>query len=705
MPNIFERLKFGGQRLLKRVGGAISDIGRRSQTGAVLKARIGEGLTGVQQQRARSGIVGERRGALLPRGLQTIAPTVSTPLGSARAERGRFILPTGEDITRSLRQQISLPSDFGRRITPETVRPISPAPLLPLAPQTPLPPQQTGGFIRPVTAEGIPIPQQGVQGVQGTTASGGFQAPQQGTQGLGGGGSAFTGLLGAAGGATAFPVGDAQEEERDRLRDLLRRATDVPPGPQIALPPTLQAQIDQALQGFPQAPQTRLPIEGIGEVVDIGQVEATRQRTQDILSTTEAISDDDFQEFQQNIDFSVQNERAQINRDQPTPDQPVIDTPEQAQYERDNPGIRGQMDAVRQQVGLPALQATQIDLMKQLHATNQAFQGILDDIEANPDLPKGLARRRIQEVQKEQSQRINQIMGQLNIVGQQIDDANSLVNQEFEIAQFEATQEEKEAKRNQDQLEFLISSGAIGAFADTDLQRWSYMTGIPVEGLKAIQNNVNKPDVEIKGSVSDGFFKFTTDKEGNVNVSQLTTGAATTGIDETNIVTFKNLGGGGLDQRFVPIRKLVQKEIDKIQVVNKGTELVNQAERLYNEAVGSEYTGVGSGVLAKVKGVGRVVGGLTGITPEWEAYIDFLDSNRAPIAKGIKGEVGNLAENEQVNALKSFPGRFTTPRVASNKFGQIRTELRTNLDTFGNFEDVISGKEGEVDNYLSTQNI
>lgn len=162
--------------------------------------------------------------------------------------------------------------------------------------------------------------------------------------------------------------------------------------------------------------------------------------------------------------------------------------------------------------------------------------------------------------------------------------------------------------------------------------------------------------------------------------------------------TFEGLDITGEDLTFKPRRKLSAKEQDIVRVVNKGTELTNEAEMLYAEATGKEYEGFGSGVIAKLKGLGRFFGKAAGTSQAWQAYKDYLDSNRAPIAKGIKGEVGNLTENEQENALKSFPGLGTSPKNAAQKFVQIRRELQSNLETFGEFSSSL--EVNEVDAFL-----
>lgn len=150
-------------------------------------------------------------------------------------------------------------------------------------------------------------------------------------------------------------------------------------------------------------------------------------------------------------------------------------------------------------------------------------------------------------------------------------------------------------------------------------------------------------------------------------------------------------GEAGTDIKFVPNGDLTAKQQEQVNTAMGAIGLINQLEAYYSAAAGEEYSGTGAGAVSRVKGVFRMFAQATGsgvpLTGEsgenWAIYKRFLDSNRAPIAKGIKGEVGNLAQQEQQNALKSFPNEFSSPREAQAAFQAIREQITGNLSNLG----------------------
>lgn len=139
-----------------------------------------------------------------------------------------------------------------------------------------------------------------------------------------------------------------------------------------------------------------------------------------------------------------------------------------------------------------------------------------------------------------------------------------------------------------------------------------------------------------------------------------------------------------------------QKElVSKTLIADK---LVGQIEKLYYGAVSSEFEGLGAGFLSRLKGVTRTVGMITGTNQAFTSYINFVDSNLATIAKGLKGEVGALAEGDVKRARASFPTRFSSPQEAKTAFDALKQQIRDNLGIYGDISDtsqdtqVVNGK-------------
>ena len=216
----------------------------------------------------------------------------------------------------------------------------------------------------------------------------------------------------------------------------------------------------------------------------------------------------------QNYEFGLKQELQRLN---PIPQSPVIDTQEQIDFLNNLPQqqkstIRQQMDTARQRIGLPGLETQRVDLMNQALAANQAYQKILDDINANPDLPKGLAKRRLEEVDKMQKSRLLQIKGQLEIVNQQISDSNDSLNREFQIVQAEKSEEERQRDNARQFVQQLISTGTLGVLSPQELNQLAGRLGVDNSVMTQMAEAVKKSAGEYSS------FSTQTDDAGNVSI-------------------------------------------------------------------------------------------------------------------------------------------------------------------------------------------
>lgn len=261
------------------------------------------------------------------------------------------------------------------------------------------------------------------------------------------------------------------------------------------------------------------------------------------------------------------------------------------------------------------------------------------------------------------------------------------------------------------QIGFAISDRNLQRELDTEQLNFLLNEAERREGLavndKAIQGLRNVPD----------FIQGRRDEQ----LRQEALAAAVSGDATGLLENATDVELADLETGFIASSDLTSDQAKKLDAIRVGEKLVDQIEDLYWSAVGGEfsedgtltgeYQGAGAGVFSRVKGVGREIGQFAGLNQKQAIYENFLNSNRAPIAKGIKGESGNLAENEQKQALKAFPSAFASPEEAQAAFANIRQQMRDQKGLYGNFVQPVntSGANGQATpedtNYVSTLNI
>ena len=72
-------------------------------------------------------------------------------------------------------------------------------------------------------------------------------------------------------------------------------------------------------------------------------------------------------------------------------------------------------------------------------------------------------------------------------------------------------------------------------------------------------------------------------------------------------------------------------------------------------------------------GIGTL-GKIAGINPKLNTYLNTREQVKPTLARAI-GEVGNLAQNEQINAVKNLPTAFSTLEEAKQGFAAARVIL------------------------------
>ena len=323
--------------------------------------------------------------------------------------------------------------------------------------------------------------------------------------GFGGGGGGTWG--GSTGGST--PVGE--------------RITESQAAAQATAMALARSQVDQ--QGVNASP--------VGETVDLADLQAKRDAVRQMLDDygPEAVT---MPEFKSNIQALIASGVENLKKVKPTPPVPVVETQEQTDFidgvdPFQQQDIRAFMDETRKALGMPELESQRIDVMQQLQVVQETYQKVIDQIKENPNLPKGLAARRLTEVFEDQKFAANALIAQLEVIDQQLEDGNSRLNQEMGIFQYQATQQEKQYQRRMDQFGFMLESGAIGAFTDKEMRDWSEATNIPIASIKKMREQAINPstsyDVTYKQDEMTGdYYAFYTSKTNPLDTQKVLLG-------------------------------------------------------------------------------------------------------------------------------------------------------------------------------------
>jgi len=412
--------------------------------------------------------------------------------------------------------------------------------------------QSVGGksvaVVTPQAASG----EQGQSG-QGTVGLQGQIISSQGATGLTGGGSNFTGLLGGSGGlntpASGTTITEDKKVEEARQRILAKQTqTENTSG---AVGESVQRQYDNL---YVKGPATESPITTPnipGEIVPT-DLQSIMDQTQAFLRTPQAESVSDLQSVVTSLNEVIQKTREQIEATRATPQEPIKETPEQLLWKEQLPPeerqtITALMDQARRDLGLPQIETNILDTMKNIESINTTFQQFFEDVKNNPDLPKGLARRRLEFLDKEYKSKMDSFSSLLERLTEQRTQANDTLDRQFNIIKAEKDETERMADNKRGTLELLITSGAIGGFNEDDIIRWSKEVGIPTSALRKMREVANNPKLEVRGDLKNGLYSV--DKRGTVKVISQPQGdpVATNGLVAAileNPALFNQLGVG-----------------------------------------------------------------------------------------------------------------------------------------------------------------
>lgn len=285
-----------------------------------------------------------------------------------------------------------------------------------------------------------------------------------------------------------------------------------------------------ALASTPVTPQHNLPPLQAPNVNPTQNVNDLTQPTDPALNTSHAHSPNDVQAQNDAINQNFYSSKQQLDQKYPSDKGPLTtDTPEQDQFMQqsgDPYGVKAALDAYKaSNTQLFALEAQRLDVLKNIQALNSAYTPIIQDIKNNPDLPKGLAARRLQDLNTKQKDTLTGFNNQLDLLNTSIGDQNQQVNRQFNIVQFSSNQAEKATDNARQFLQVLVSTGAIGGMSDKELASLSQQTGVPISGLQKARTSSNDPTKDI---ITE------TDDNGNVH-----------GIDKKSGRTLWTVAGAG----------------------------------------------------------------------------------------------------------------------------------------------------------------
>jgi hypothetical protein len=289
---------------------------------------------------------------------------------------------------------------------------------------------QNAGSVGDYQQISIPVPVAASSGYTGTYSAANLSTPIRpytaisGSAGLSGLESKqLTGLpTGGASMAAAIPTvyDEENKKKKSSVESVNISSTTSSNIPQAGNTPAVQSGV----------PSTTFYAGASKQIADAASVTAAQKLTELMKNPNVNLTPQKFNEmYRAEVDRLIQEKGIT----DPVPDKPIVPTPEQQQLENAFPDLKSAMDSFREKVGLPDLEKTRIEILKKADALNEVFNKIVDDIRNNPELPLSLAQRRIEEFTRVNGTNLKSLQGQLDIVSQQIKDANDAVDREFKI--------------------------------------------------------------------------------------------------------------------------------------------------------------------------------------------------------------------------------------------------------------------------------
>ena len=378
------------------------------------------------------------------------------------------------------------------------------------------PPQAPSGQAGTSYAPTQPSPTQPI------SSAGYSYTPYQAPSGVSGT-SSHTGLLGGVSSGLGLPSQTTTDEEKDSMiqpqqggyinpqtqqsfpmgtasQGYTAQGQPIAPAPQVQggqLQPGGQIQ-----QGYPQQqPQqpTGLSLPSIltkEGAIDLTASQAGIDRVKDLLKSPQTKQTQS--QMLEYLENSKNTLLQALQEAQPLPDEP-IPTPEfiaetQEELDQIQSYEHQQYDDWARELGFPQTITDLENAYKELQATDQAFNAIMEDVNSDPDFPKGLARTRIAAIQKEKGVRMNALQNKIGLLQTSLEMKKEELADRMGITQRaisrQAEQQEEAKQDAQRQVQMLISSEGIETMSDAELSQLAQAAGYTLSSLRKIREAV-----------------------------------------------------------------------------------------------------------------------------------------------------------------------------------------------------------------------
>lgn len=537
-----------------------------------------------------------------------------------------------------------------------------------------------------------------LSGAIGSSGAGGsFNFARSGQQGdFGGGGSSFTGTTGAASGLGSLSIpGPDDSTEAERFHE--KKISGLSPEIQAAIQAPLSERFAASAAANPADAAMEAPV--IAPRQNAGEIAANQQGTQNSF----ALRENDAQEELNRIFTEAKKIEAQINAAQPTPENLVVETDEMRDIldslvPEERTTFKQMYDQAFQDLGLSEYSTAKIGTIKRINALNEAYNNRYEDIRSNPDLPQGLANRRIDSLKDEQKAQLFQLTATLEEINAAIDLGNNQLNQMMDIRQMDINEEERMQRNARAKLDLLIDAGVVGRLNEREINALSQQTGIERSVLKSIVERANMPNIEQK-DFNGTLYEFEKDPVTGAITNQKVILAAPvesagvgTGAGSAPSQTVQSwvnrVASGSANISNVPlgIRNEVVNAMDAqgVQVLSstqrntlselsKASEIVGQLDSQLKQL------NLGSGLLGRITKGAELFLGSQLQTSEEAALFQSLKEGLLSTLSRATGERGVLTDQDIQRARNLLPKLTDSKEVASGKMEQLEA-------LFGAFE-------------------